>query len=100
MNTQHIFRTPRGDNDLAMVSLKDLDLRTIKAKVTDAVVAYYAHSQAWTFKGGDALVVQGPGNRVIIFFRVGNQVDRLTGYQGIQGIFDNPPVWVAEALKC
>lgn len=98
MNTQHIFRKTQEPNDLAMVSIADLDSRTIHAKVTDAVVSYYVHSQAWTFRGGDALVVPGPGSSVVIFFRVGDRVERLKGYQGIAGVFENPPAWVAEAL--
>lgn len=98
MNIQPTLRAPIGSNDLSMVSINDLDSRTLKAKSDDAVVGYYAHTQAWTFKGGDALVVMGPGSSLVFFIRIGNNVGRVTGYQGIQGVFENPPMWLANAL--
>ncbi len=99
MNTQHIISQPSGPNDLTMVSINAIDSRVIGAKLDDSVVSYYAHTQAWTFNGGDALIVMGPNSSIVIFFRLGNRVARLTGYQGIAGVFENPPMWVAEALQ-
>lgn len=86
---------------LTMIAYEAISAELLREKNTDAVAAYFVHSQAWKFDGGEAVVV--PVNvagrmEMVIFVRVGAHTFRTTGYQGIAGVLTNPPMALVEEL--
>lgn len=86
---------------LTMIAYEAISAELLREKTRDGIAGTFVASQAWKFDGGEAVVV--PCNiagrmEMIIFIRIGGHTFRVTGYQGIAGVFENPPVPMVEQL--